>query len=222
MAGILARAKARAQASTAEAASTKGTVWLLSPEDPLNSSVERLIKLEDDAKALEGQMSVHKLKLKQFGDQSFASACVDKGKLPDSPLIIQSAAGQSVKFVVTDRSNQYAVKADQVVALESLLGKDGAEKILYEEYSFRLNSEILAVDGVAQAVEKALEAVVKKLVQAGTISYDQGESLVQVDSKKTFKPKTLERLIEICGRETARVAGFLQAMGASATRFIKV
>ena len=54
------------------------------------------------------------------------------------------------------------------------------------------------------------------------LTAEQAELLLDVKSKTAFRPGTLGRLPLICGRDVARMEAFLEIMGSSATRYVKV
>jgi hypothetical protein len=60
------------------------------------------------------------------------------------------------------------------------------------------------------------------LVKAGTLSSDEADELIVADVKTAFRPGTLERLADICGRDTVKMSAFLDAAGSSFTRYVKV
>lgn len=220
MGGLLERAKLRDQ--KADSRSKRETVWRLPAGDPLNGDVSDLVKLADEAKTIDGRMVMHKTRLKDFGERQIVAACVAEGKLPESTMLIRNADGLDVTFVLQDRSSQYGVKDDQVEALELFQTDPDAGELIGEETTFKFNREIMALPGVMQAVEKALEAAVKSLVKSNVITLGEAEDLIEADTKRAFRPGTLDRITEICGRDPGRLAAFLKIMGSSATRFIKV
>lgn len=226
MAGLFAKAKAAAAVPTSTK-SKKETVWHVgNPEtDALAKSVVKLVELDSQVSALNTQMNVHKGILKDHATDQFVGTYVNLGVHPETPMSLMTATGEKVTFVVQDRSSQYGVKDDQVAGLTTLLGEDAVNEILYEETSFGFNRAVLAHPGVMEIVEKALESAMRKLTDDSNgkaiLPQEVAEQLLDVKTKRAFRPDTLDRLTQICGRDTTKVAQFVELMGSSCTRYIK-
>ncbi len=224
MAGLFAKAKAGA-AVAAPKATKKATVWLVGdkPETAkLGVAVKELVQLAQQAKAVEAKTGVFKAALKDHGEHEYVDDYVRVGVEPETPMVIQNTDGDKVTFVVQDRSSQYGVKPDQKAALAELLGEDRAAEMLYEETTFGFNRDVMALPGVQEIVEKALESAVRKLVSEKVLTEEQVELLLDVKTKEALKPGTLGRLVLLCGRDTVKVGQLLEILGSSATRYIKV
>lgn len=224
MAGLFAKAASKKQAEAPKKA--KGVAWLVGDPngDAVAKSVKELVKLDAEAKAIEAKMSIHKTTVKKYAEAEYVSAYASEGVGPDTPMYVQTADGEKVTYVVQDRSSQYNVKEEQVDALNSLLGEDAAANLLFQETRFGFNREIMMVPGVQEALEAALEGVVEQLTggEKPVLTPDQAEELLEVNQKLAFKPGTLDRLAVIVGRDTGRIKAFLDIMGSSATRYVKV
>lgn len=221
--GLFDKARAGAAAKV-PASKKKETVWLVGTGDATKReavAVSELVKLSREAKALEAKQNTFKKVLKDFGEASYVRDYAALGVNPETPMTIQNPEGEKVTFVVQDRSSQYGVKADQIAALEGLLGEDRAKDLLYEEASFGFDRDVLSMPGVMEIVEKALESAMKKLVDTGVLSEETAGALLSVTTKTAFKPGTLDRLALICGRDTVKMEQFLEVMGSSATRYVK-
>lgn len=215
--------KARTSKATPSASKKKATTWVVGGHgtEDVASAVGELVKLEAEAKVTEAKMLLHKTLVKKFCDNRFVQDFASLGALPDTPMQVQNPDGHKVTFVVQDRSSQYKVKDDQVEALNQLLGSDAAEKLTYEECTLSFSRDLLSIPEVFEAVDKALTAAMKKLVDKGTLSQDEADTLVVPDTKLAFRPHTLERLSEICGRDTVKMKQMLDVMGSSATRYVR-
>lgn len=220
MAGLFNKAKATAAAAP-KATKKKETVWLVPAGSKEAVAVTELVALTRQAKAVEAKMGVYKGTLKDFGETNYVGDYVKAGVSPETPMTIQNPDGDKVTFVVQDRSAQYGVKDDQKQALVDLLGEDAAAEMLFEETSFGFNRDILALPGVMEVVEKALEGAIKKLVDGGVLTEEQTGELLDVKTKTAFKPGTLDRLVLIAGKDTTKVGQLLEIMGSSATRYVK-
>ncbi len=220
MAGLFNKAKAAAAVAAPKSAK-KSTVWLVPADSKEGVAVKELTKLTREAKTIEAKMGVFKGTLKTYGEDKYVGDYVRDGVSPETPTVIQTPDGDKVTFVIQDRGGQYGVKEDQKEALADLLGADVAKDMLYEETSFGFNRDVLAMPGVMEIVEKALESATKKLVNEGVLTEEQVEGLLDVSVKTAFKPGTLDRLVMLAGKDTNKVSQLLGIMGSSATRYVK-
>lgn len=221
MAGLFGKAKAAAASKPTASTKKKETVWLVPAGSREATAVKELVDLTKQAKAIEAKTGVFKGVLKEYGETNYVADYAKVGVAPETPMTIQNPDGEKVTFVVQDRSSQYGVKDDQKAALVELLGEDGTNELLYEETTFGFNRDLLALPGVMEIVEKALESATKKLVDGGVLTEEQVGDLLDVKVKTAFKPGTLDRLTMICGKDTTKLSQFLEIMGSSATRYVK-
>ena len=217
--GLFAKAAAKTNGETKS--TKKNTTWSVGdPEgDQVGKAVHELVVLSAQEKAISAKKALFKTVVEQFAFRNFVEDYAEAGVSPDTPLQVINSDGEKVSYVVQDRSAQYKVKPEQKEALNDLLGEDAVEELLYTEVGIKFNRLTMAKPGVAEAVEKALEAVIKRLLKSKQLSAE--DELVVADVKESFKPGTLNRLGMICGRDTGKMRSFLEAMGSSATRYVK-
>lgn len=222
MAGLFAKAKQKAQ-DTVKEKKKKATAWLVGSQESesIAKAVKELVRLEAESKTVEAKMTVIKSQVKRYGDEMFVRDYVSRGCMPETPMLIQNGDGENVTYVAQDRGGQYGVKPDQVDALKDLLGDDAVESLLYEETTFGFNREVFALPGVLEAIEGALSDVIGGMQNMGILDGDQAERLLDVKTKTTFKPGTMDQLTSICGKDTSRVKSFLDIAGSSFTRYVK-
>lgn len=216
-------AKVSAKKADAAKSKAKGVAWLAGDPsgDAVAKSVKELVRLDAESKAIEARMAIHKNAVRKFAEERYLRDYAEQGSSPDTPMTVQNSDGEKVTYVVQDRSGQYNVSDAQVDALGQLVGPDAVANLLYEERRFGFNREILALPGVSEAVEVALEGVISRLLESGVLSQEQSECLVEASQKTAFKPGTLDRLGLIVGRDVNRLRQFLEVMGSSATRYVK-
>lgn len=203
----------------------KGRRWMAGDPagDNVARSVKALVALSAEAKAIEAKMGIHKQIVKNYAEDQYIRDYAADGSSPETPMVIQTSDGEKVTYVVQDRSGQYKVQQEQKDALAHLLGPEAAEKLVYDEVSFSFNRGIMAIPGVLEVIEKALEGAVRKLTTGSKpiLSEEQAGVLLDVDQKTAFRPGTLDRLTVVVGQDTGRIKQFLDIMGSSATRYIK-
>jgi len=214
-------AKAKAKTAAAPAKTKKSTVWQLN-EAALREAVTELVRSEADRKALETRQAHLKTVLLRAADELFAADYVRMEKSPDAPmLLVNPETGDSVNFVFQDRSGQYGLSAEQENDLKELLGEDRLNDLVYEESRFAFNRVIMGIPGVMDCLAKHLEACRGELLERGVLSEDQADELLDVTTKRTLRPGTLDSVTSHVGRDVTRFKKFLQFIGSCAVRYIK-
>lgn len=223
MAGIFAKAAAKAK-ETAKEVKKKGVAWLVggAESESISKAVHELTMLAAQMKALEAKQGIIKSAIKRYCDDMFVRDYVARESMPDSPMSLINADGDKVSYVCQDRGGQYGLKPEQLEALEDLLGADAVGNITYNEQTFSFNREIMSMPGVQEAIGESIETAMMSLVDCGTLTPLQAESLLDVKDKTSFRPGTLDRLTAICGRDSNKVKQFLDISGSSFTRYVKV
>ena len=226
--GLFAKATAKVKTEVGGSSKKKAnTTWLVggkkddAKQEKLGNAVHQLVVLSGEAKTIEAKMKVHKALLYEHGNDMFFATYAAGECFPETPMNIQNADGEKVTFVVQDRAGQYAVKDEQIDQLCAILGEDGAKALVFEETKIGFNRDVLGLPGVTEAVEKALEKAIGKLVADETITEEQAEALIQADVKRSFRSDIPQRLVQICGTDTTKMAAVVDALGSSCVRYIK-
>lgn len=221
--GLFAKAAAKTKEATGGngGSKKKNTTWSVGDPagDQVGKAVHELVVLSAEEKAIKAKKALFETTVSNYAERRFVEDYADLGVFPETPLCVVNADGEKVTYVVQDRSAQYRVKPEQKEALIQLMGEDAAADLLYEEVGLKFNRLVMAKPGVADAVEKALEQCITKLMKAGKLTEE--DELVEADVKESFKPGTLDRLGILCGSDTTKMKAFLEAMGSSAVRYIK-
>lgn len=215
-------AAATAEKATVKKAAKKSTTWLVGSSEKdlkIAKSVAELCQLNAKKKAIDAKMAVHKTAVLGHARSSFFSTYAENGVFPETPMLVQNEDGQKVTFVVQDRSSQYAVKPEQLLALSQLLGGDAANELVAQEVTFAFQRSAMMNPEVQSVIEKHLEAAINELAEAGKI--DGIEDVLDVEQKTAFKPGTLQRLSIICGNDTTKMRQVVDAMGSAAVQYIK-
>ena len=226
--GLFAKA---AEKSKSEKKDTKkkSTIWNVgNPESsPVAKSLNELTQLQADLKAVEGKMTIHKSVVKNAAEENFIADFAGLGVMPESPMKVVNSEGNTATYVVQDRSGQYEIKEPQVHALTQLLGQDAVEELMYEETTIAFDRTVMAIPGVAEVIEKALERAIRSLTASKDgkkpiINEETAERLLDVKTKVALKPGTIERAASIVGKNQAKLEQFLEAAGSSCVRYVKV
>lgn len=219
--GLFAAAKSKTAAPATKA--SKSTTWVVGdPQgDQVGKAIHELVALTAQEKAIAAKKKLFATVVAKHASTSYVRDFCSMGVSPETPMVVQNADGEKVTYVVQDRGGQYNVKDEQIDAMKQLLGEDLANSLLYTEVTFGFDRTIFAVPGVSEVIERALESAVKKLVKDEVLTGDQADELITAQQKTSFKPGTLDRAAEFCGRDTTKLTQFLDAMGSSCTRYIK-
>ncbi len=220
---LFAKATEKSAAKSSDARPKKNTTWTVGdPEgDSVAKAIHELVDLTAKAKAIEAKKKMAATIVINVAKKNHVRDFAELGVPPDTPMCVQNSDGEKVTFIVADRSGQYKATPDQIGVLEQLLGADVASGLTFTETNIGFDRSILQKPGVSKAIEKALTAVINKLVKAEKLTGDQADALVTATSKTAFKPGTLERAAMICGQDQVKLSGMLEAMGSSCVRYIK-
>jgi hypothetical protein len=202
---------------------TKTTVWAVGdPEgDAVGKSVHMLKELAAQEKAIKAKKALHSTVVLKHAKESHVADFCALGVQPESPMKVRNSDGEEVSFVVQDRGGQYEVKPENIEVLEQLLGEEAAQDLLYTEITLGFNRDILAIEGVSEAVEAALGRAIAKLVKTEVLTGEQADELITAKMKTSFKPGTLARAASIVGNSTTKLTQLFDAMGSAVTRYVK-
>jgi hypothetical protein len=220
MASLFAKAKETGKA-VVSTGTTKSTTWAVGDPvgDEVGKAVHELVAINYQEKALAAKKRLFMTTVETYAQRKLVSAIAAAGVLPETPMKVTNAEGDSVTYVLADRSGQYNVKEEQKLVLNELLGADATQELLYEETSFSFNRDVMMKPGVSEAIEKALIKEIARLVKTGLLSEE--DQLVDAKVKESFKPGTVARTGIICGSDSEKINSFLEAMGSSCCRFVK-
>lgn len=227
---VFAKAKDKA-ASLPKKGKGKETIWTVNPseiqqtDDPtieqLAEAVTQVINLTEERKKIEAKEKVYKNLLRDYAEGQYVDHLAAHGAEPPTPLKVANAEGETVTYVVTDRSHLSKVEDNQVTLLSKLLGEDAAADIIYNAESFAFNPAILALPGVSEAIEAGLNEILGKLVEDETLTMAQAGDLLTHEEVRRFKPGTVKAAVGTCGKDRAKLAQFFEALGSARSHYIK-
>lgn len=134
---------------------------------------------------------------------------------------VVSDDGDSVTYVVQDRSGQYALSEEQLDDLNDILGQDAVESITFEETKISFDRVVLSKPEVASRVEAALENVITSLLEEEVISGEEADALIRAESKTSLVPGTVERAAMITGNDQRKLGDFLDVLGSCVCDYVK-
>jgi hypothetical protein len=192
----------------------KGTSWMLTEAAHIDA-VNEIVKLDREVDAINAKINVRKNILKGVAQEKWLSDYVRESGSPESPMKLLTPEGESLTYVVQDRSGQVKVSDDLREQLVVEIGSDAVDRLLYEETTFSFNRVALMNPQIEKAVSKALEALVEQVA-----SIDPEISLLDVEQKVAYKK--LDNLTEICGHDRGAISRFVELIGSALVRYLKV
>ncbi len=215
-------AKAKAAAPAASTSKRKQTMWSLNGSaDEQSASLERDIHdiLANDA-IMDTAKTAKSLASKRVAEYALAQFSADYARLgvtPESPMVVSNRTGESVTFVVQDKTKTSVVNDEQVESLVDILGEDGTNDILTTVDTFAFNGEILGQEGVAEALSHAIA----KLVEGDKITQEQADGLIVASTKRLVKPGTVDRLADVCGRSNVKIEQVMRTLNGPIVTYVK-
>jgi hypothetical protein len=192
----------------------------------LNNAVTAAIEAKAEEKAAANKGALAKTKLKNFAQAEIVKLYAKLGVPPATPVSVMNHNGEAVTYVMADKSQQNPISAEQVELFKSILGEDGAAKVVNDKTTFYFDVATMG-EQAGNAPDKTVFEIVCELVSTALanesrLSADQKASLIQSTVKTYLQPNTLDRIAELCGADAARIGQFYDAAGTACVRSIQV
>lgn len=214
--GVFSKAAA---GSVVKKPSAKGTAWLTNEAD--GKSVDKFVDLTAEKKKVEAKIAIPKGSLVSVAFAKYLESYVRTSVPPETPMTLVAGSGNSVTFVVQDRSGQGGLSEEQIEDLTTLLGSEVVDGIVYDEISFSFNRDVLAAPGVMSVIEKHLGAAISEIVESGLVSGEAADQLLEAEQRKALRPGVFQRLVSVCGANVARLERFLGIVGGLFVKYVK-
>jgi len=192
----------------------------------LNQAVSNAIeaKAEEDTAKTKGTLA--KGKIMTYAQGEVVKLYAKLGVPPETPVSVVNHNGESVTYVMADKSQQNPMGAEQVALLETLLGADAAAKIIQKRtivsFNFKTMDEQAANAKDKTVFDVVAEVVSNALMSDPRLSTVQKESLIESVEKTYLQVGTLQRVAELCGSDAKKIGQFYDAIGSACVRSIKV
>jgi len=190
----------------------------------LNNAVTEVLEASSEEKAAKNKGNLAKGRLSKYAQSQVVQLTAKLGVLPPTPVSVVNHNGESVTYVVQDKSQQNAIGPEQVELFKSVLGEDGAARVVHTKttFAFDVNTmEEKAANGNASVAEIVAEVVSAALANDKRLSDEQKGALITSTEKTYLRPNTLQRVAELCGADAARIDQFLEAAGSAVVRYVK-
>lgn len=217
-------AKAAAAPATDKGKKKTETVWRLSGESnkdqlALEGAITEFIankRAESEAKTQKKRQADQ---LAAYSEGQFVAEFAAKGVSPETPMKLTNSKGESVTYVVQDKTATANITEEQVQAVEAILGEDGASKVILRQNVFSLNPEVLTPEKL-EPVGAAISEALGKLVEKGVLKAEELGELIKHDARIRFIPGLVAQLGTVCGKDASRIEGMLEAMGSACPRYM--
>lgn len=190
----------------------------------LNSAVTEAIEADAEAKAASNKSTLAKNRLVGYATGRFVEMTAKLGVLPPTPVKIINHNGESVTFIVMDKSQQYPIRSEQIDLFRGILGDDGAARIVNTKTVYAFNPATMdekAANADMSVAEIVAELVSNALMSDSRLSDEQKGDLITSSEKTYIAQNTLTRVAELCGADAGRIGQFIAAAGTAFTKYIK-
>ena len=214
--------KAKVAAPATPAKKTKATVWVADGSgdktlEGIEADVSTIISAHASMETFKNQKAQAAGRVLKYATSRFIEDFARVGVLPETPMSVGNRKGEDVTYVVQDKTASAKVSDEQIGGLVELLGEDAANAILIEETGYSFDSDILAQDGVSEALSAAIEAT----VAAGKLTPEQAEGLVKATTVRKVKAGTLARLADVCGKNRVLLEQVFATLNGPVCAYIK-
>jgi hypothetical protein len=192
----------------------------------LNNAVTAAIEAKAEENAAKTKGALAKGKLMTFAQSRVVELYAKLGVAPPTPVSVVNHNGESVTYVMADKSQQNPINEQQVSLFQSLLGDEGAARVVHEKTQFFFDpatmDETAANDQSKTVFEIVCELVSTALAADARLSDEQKGAIIKSTTKTFLQVNVLDRVAELCGADSARIAQFYDAAGTACVRSIKV
>lgn len=208
----------------------EGTTWVLGRkggEKVIGELVADFVTLSAQLKPLETRLGLVNAALRDYCDRRWSMAIGAQGLSLPSPIKLVNEAGQTITFVVQDRSRSAELKADAYAELVTAIGSKQAKVATAEKVRVGFDPDVLdelALDGryVQDAVEEHAKLMVGDMVLQKVLTRAQAEKLLVVARTRRLREGFLSSIPHWCDLDVERFRAAICAVGAAFTRFIRI
>lgn len=211
-------------------ANAKATIWTLAKtgeQGKLSRAIQEVHQLEREAKEANLKADLAKSQLLSYCERRWTAELASTGDCLPTPIKLVNASGQSVTFVVADKTGSASLSESAYSSLSGVIGKSYAKSGTREQKRIRFDGKTLdqsTLDGrkVHDAVEEYLELMAGDMVIAKVISPEQAKSLYAVEKSRAFTSDFMSYLPAFCDFDVTKLRDALAAIGSAVVRYLKV
>jgi hypothetical protein len=198
----------------------------------LHEAVTTLVEADGESKAAKNKANLAKGTIGKFAHPEVVRRLASSGLMPPGPIKFVNHEGESVTYVVTDKSKQYALKPDQVEDLKELLGEDGAAKLLKDETVFHfvpatmneeltVSSEETDEDAPKTVADVVFAAVSEAIMGCDLLTDEQKGSLIESKQITRLVPEAAKLAPQVCGKDASVIEDLFDICKSQIVRYVK-
>lgn len=240
--------KAAASSKTKPKSVPKGTVFQLPEEvgndgqmlerySVMHKAVSDVIEASGEEKTAKNKSNMSKGMLKEFVEQKFAVTMAEKpGSLPETPIQVINNKGESLTYVVQDRTKSCGLNEHQQAALLAEVGDEFYERMTYDATMYSFNTDVMreiAGDIPANAdmaavaempkVEDVVGSILSEAIMNTTLLTDEQKSrLIVAETSRLVRREELDNISIQCRKDPDAIERVLEAInGTAIIRYLK-
>lgn len=217
---------------TATKPKKESTIWLVGDDDVekdparLGEAVRDLLVADKAAKAAELRADMAKAKLKNYASQRWVDEFSADGVPIETPIKLVSNKGDSVTFIVQDRTNGYVLSEEAQQQISGIVGAEPLAELLAEKTSFAFNPEVLAEvtpsgATVQELVGERIGALLERMVTAGHLTTEQKDGLFLVNTTQVLVPGVFHRLPALANYSADTFKKLVSTISGAVVQYIK-
>lgn len=204
----------------------------------LHDAVHGVIEAKEAEDAAKNRANVSKNLLNPFVLDSYSQRVATGGCLPTTPIIVSNYKGESLTYVVQDRTSSSNLSEEQLQMLREMLGADTVARVTMRITEFGFSPEVMneiageipvgvsaeeaaAMPRVFNIVARRVSQALNEAVEEGEITAEQKASLLTASPKTVFKKGAFNDLAQFTGQDVNRIKGTLEALGSAVVRYLK-
>ncbi len=206
--------KAAAKAVVKEPSSSSNHQTFPATDKQVAAAIDALEKAKKDEKKAQGDKKTAKAVAEPWVRRLWFKIFCDSGRFPDT-FIVKGTTSE-LMWIAQNRAGVNDVSNEQLELLKNLLGEKRAEQAISEFTEFSLSNEILNLDGVADALSKAIEKIPNNILNA-----EQKEALLVGKARRILKDNIIDDLAQLTSNDPEQMEQVADALGSNLTMYLK-
>lgn len=214
-ADVFAAAEAKSPKKEKKTAGKKPKTLLRIPDmagDVVHNAVPGLRKAKLHVKSGEAQEEANKNELQPIATMLFAEAWVAQEGLPQKPVALVNKDDDRLTYVMTDKSALAVINAEVYEELVTLL--PAAADLIAEETRYSINGDVLAEEGVREALSAA--------IQEADLTDDQRANLLVPTKVFRTRESLVPHLLRLCDGDAEKLAEALRILSGPIPRYLNI
>lgn len=238
--------KAAAQKTVAEIKKTKpkGTTFelprelddngtLVGDSKKLNRAVKDLLDAAKDEKAAKTKAGVAKAVLLRHCSPTVIQNLAHNGMIPATPIKFSNHEGESVTYVIQDKTQQNELKPEQIERIQELLGDDKAAEIIVTEEVYQFNPKVMNQEAPSQKTDEdgntvnetvgevIFDVVSSALENCDRLTDEQKEALFDYKVKSNLIKNIADLAPQLIGKDAGKIEELLEIASSQVVRYVK-